>query len=256
MTSPSIPRLSTGIPGLDAMIGGGFLPGDATLVAGSPGTGKTTLGLHFLAAGVAVGEPTVFVTFEYLPQQIYRDAEAKGWSLRAWEEKEKCLVLCTTPEVLLAHGETTPSLLESEIERIGAKRVVIDSVAHFEMHAANQAQLRIQLSGILNRLRLLGVTPLLTHELPQIVGPSVTISTWGLEFLVDNVILLRFVEIEGKIDKAISVLKFRGGDHDRKFRLIRMTDKGIVVEAGFQNVENITTGSGRRTLQRRAEELI
>ncbi|MEA3202447.1 MAG: circadian clock protein KaiC, partial [Thermoplasmata archaeon] len=64
MSPAETPRLSSGIAGLDAMIGGGFQAGDATLVAGSPGTGKTTLGLHFLAAGVKAGQPGVFVTFE------------------------------------------------------------------------------------------------------------------------------------------------------------------------------------------------
>ena len=82
-------RVSTGVAGLDAMLGGGFLIGDSTLVAGSPGTGKTTLGLQFLAAGVAAGQRGVFVTFEYLPQQLYRDAAKRGWPLEQWEREGK-----------------------------------------------------------------------------------------------------------------------------------------------------------------------
>ncbi len=249
-------RIATGVEGLDVMLGGGVLPGDATLVAGSPGTGKTTLGLHFVAAGVAAGEPGVFVTFEYLPQQIYRDAEAKGFALRAWDDADTVRVICTTPEVLMARSSDGETVLDEAITSVGAKRVVIDSMAHFEFYEPDPRKLRIDMAGLVNHLRLLGVTTLLTHEVPQIVGPTVNISSWGLEFLADNLILLRYVELEGTMQKAINVLKFRGADHDRAYRDLRTTSRGLVVSAGFTGVENISTGSARRGLEERARDLI
>jgi len=249
-------REATGVQGLDAMLGGGVMPGDATLVAGSPGTGKTTLGLHFIAAGVAAKEPGVFVTFEYLPQQIYRDAAAKGFPLREWDDAGKVRVICTTPDVLLARSADGDSILDEAVRSIGARRVVIDSVVHFEFHHPDTRTLRNDMAGLLNHLRLLNVTTLLTHEVPQIIGPTVSISSWGLEFLVDNLILLRYVELEGAMQKAINVLKFRGGDHDRAYRALRTTSRGLVVEAGFTGVENISTGSARRELVDRVKDLI
>jgi circadian clock protein KaiC len=249
-------RELTGIAGLDTMLGGGLLPGDATLVAGSPGTGKTTLGLHFIAAGVEAGEPGVFVTFEYLPQQLYRDAAAKGFALREWDDAGKVRVICTTPDVLLARSPGGDSILDEAVRSVGARRLVIDSMAHFEFAQPDTQGLRTEMAGLLNHLRLLDVTTLLTHEVPQIVGPTVNISSWGLEFLVDNLILLRYVELEGVMDKALNVLKFRGGDHDRSYRVLRTTSRGIVVEAGFVGVENISTGSARRGLADRAKDLI
>ncbi len=249
-------RLRTGVEGLDEMIGGGFLPGDSVLVAGSPGCGKTTLGLHFLAAGVEDNEPTLYVTFEYLPQQIYRDAEARGWDLRQWEEDGKAQVICTSPDMLL--GDSTPgnSLLEEAIESIGAKRLVIDSMTFFEFIGREEKELRTDLAGLMNRLRMLDVTTVVVHEIPQIMGPAVQISQWGLEFLVDAVILLRYVELEGELEKAINVLKFRGSDHDRRYRVLRLDDKGMHVGGEYAGVENITGGSARRSIRERAKGLI
>ncbi len=248
-------RMSSGVKGLDDMIGGGFLPGDATLVAGSPGTGKTTFGLHFIAAGVAAGEPGVFVTFEYLPQQIYRDAAKRGWPLDRWEKEGRARLVCTTPEVLLA-DEGGTSILDDVVREVGAKRLVIDSMAHFEFSSDAGGRLRERIAGLMNHLRLLDVTTLVTHEIPQIVGPAVSVSSFGLEFLVDNVIVLRYVELEAEMQKAINVLKFRGGDHDRKFRPLRQTENGISITSEFRGVENISLGSARRSLAQRAQDLI
>jgi circadian clock protein KaiC len=258
MTAAPAPagRLSTGVAGLDAMVGGGFLPGDATLVAGSPGTGKTTLGLHFLAAGVQAGEPGVFVTFEYLPQQIYRDALKKGWPLQQWEAENKARLVCTTPDILLADVDQKETILDGLIRDLGAKRLVIDSMSHFEFHAPGNGDLRERLAGLVNHLRLLKVTTLMTHEIAQIVGPTVTLSNYGLEFLADNLIILRYVELGGEMQKACNVLKFRGGAHDRKYRLLEMTDHGIVIQSAFAGVENISGGAARRTIQQRAQELV
>ncbi|MHB8586387.1 MAG: RAD55 family ATPase [Thermoplasmatota archaeon] len=249
-------RMSTGIHGMDTMIGGGVLAGDSTLVAGSPGTGKTTMGLQFLAAGVRAKEPGVFVSFEYLPQQIYRDAETKGWPVRAWEEAGLYRLVCTSPEVLLSEGGEGLSILDENLREVQAKRLVIDSTSQFEMYEGGPAKLRHELVGLMNHLRLQGITTFLTHEITQIVGPTVTVSSWGLEFLVDNVVMLRYVELDGEMQKAMNILKFRGGDHDRKFRVLKTTSRGIFIEAPFDRVENISTGSARREMAERLSELV
>ena len=249
-------RVSTGVAGLDQMIGGGVLRGDASIVAGSPGCGKTTLGLHFIAAGVQEGEPGVFVTFEYLPQQIYRDAAKRGWPLQEWEEEGKVRLVCTTPEIMLAQIGQGETLLDEAIQEVRAKRLVLDSMTHFEALGLEGQELRSSVSGFMNHLRMLDVTSVLTHEIKQIIGPTVTISDYGLEFLVDNVIMLRYVELEGELQKALNVLKFRGGDHDRNYRSYQLTDKGVVIEASFEGVEGISSGSATRRFEHRARKLI
>ncbi|MBI2078302.1 MAG: ATPase [Euryarchaeota archaeon] len=256
MTSTPAGRLSTGVPGLDGMMGGGLLPGDSTLVAGSPGTGKTTLGLHYLAAGVQAGQPGVFVTFEYLPQQIYRDAEKKGWDLKQWEAEDKARLVCTTPKILLADSAKKGTVLDQVVGDIGAQRLFIDSMSHFEFTGMPSGDLRERISGLMNHLRLLKVTTVMTHEIAQIVGPAVTISNYGIEFLVDNIVVLRYVELEGELRKALNVLKFRGGGHDKKYRVLELTDEGMVVKSDFAGVENISLGSARRTVKERAQRLV
>lgn len=249
-------RLSTGIKGLDEMTHGGYIPGDAVLIAGSPGTGKTTTAMHFMAAGVEAGEHTVFVTFEYLPQQIYRDAGNRGWPLEQWEKEGKVKVICTTPDVLMMEADQGQSLLEEAIQEVNAKRLIVDSMTHFEFLGSSHNDLRQDLSGLMNRLRLLDVTTVVTHEIPQIIGPAVRISNWGLEFLVDAVILLRYVELEGELQKAINILKFRGSDHDKRYRRLRLDQGGVTVEEEFAGVENISGGTATRKIAARAEELI
>lgn len=248
-------RVSTGVPGLDQMLGGGMLRGDSTLVAGSPGTGKTTLGLQCIGAGVDAGEPGVFVTFEYLPQQLYRDAGRKGWDVRSWEDDDMARIVCTTPDVLLADAEDGETVLDELVAEIGAKRLVIDSMTHFEFGGIDD-ELRPRLSGLMNHLRMMDVTTIVTHEIPQIVGPELQISDWGLEFLVDNVFLLQYVELDTEMQKAINILKFRGGDHDRTYRPLRLTDKGMTVGTHFEGVENISSGTARRTVADRARDLV
>lgn len=249
-------RIPTGVAGLDAMLRGGLRAGDSTLVVGSPGTGKTTLGVQFVAAGIERGEPAVFVTFEYLPQQIYLDAARKGFPFQKWEAEDRLRLVCTTPDVLLASPEEGESLLREAVREIGAKRLVIDSMAHFEFSDRPNAKLRQEISGLMNHLRMLGVTTLLTHEAAQIVGPTVRLSDWGIEFLVDNVVMLRYVEVDGQLQKAINVLKFRAGDHDRHYRLLSLGERGMSVEAEMKGIENISGGAAHRSVLKRAQELI
>jgi len=258
--APAMPmdanRLSTGVLGLDQMLGGGWARGDANLIAGAPGTGKTTLGLHFLVAGIQAGEPGVFVTFEYLPQLIYRDALKRGWDLQQWEREGKLRVVCTTPDLLLAELAPGKSVLDDAIAEVGARRVVIDSLTAFEATGRPGDKLRDAMSGLFNHLRLKGISVVKTHEIPQIVGPAMRVSEWGLEFLADSVVLLRYVELEGTLQKAINILKFRGGDHDRRFRKYELTAKGLVLAGDFTGIENISGGAARRSFGTRARELV
>jgi len=245
-------KVSTGIKGLDEMLKGGLMKGDVTLVAGSSGTGKTILGLQFLVTGATkFGENGVYISFEQLPQQIYRDAKNFGWDLRKLEEEGKLRVVCTSPGLVLereglALEKKAPRyFLDDPVEEIGAQRVVIDPINHLEMVVRDPVALRQEIYTFTNHLKMTGLTSILTHEIPGIVGGELRISDFGLGFIVDGLILLRFVEVESSVKKALAILKMRGSDHEKSLREFDITGKGIEVKGEFKGKEGVLTGSAR-----------
>lgn len=244
-------RAPTGIPELDDMVRGGFLRGDVALVAGSVGTGKTTLGLQFLVNGATrYGEPGLYVSFEEMPDQIYRDAYTMGWDLRKLEDEDKVRVICTSPDLLLKGID----LLDESLQEIRARRVVLDTVTHLQMFVP-ETEIRKELYRIVRYLKTKGVNALLLHEIPKITGEAFAISEVGIGFLVDAILLLKHVEIGSAIHKAITILKMRGSDHDKQLREFEITSAGIKVAAPFSEYEGIITGSPRRRTPERFVEL-
>src|SRR5512136_335722 len=136
-------RVMTGIVGLDEMLRGGLLPGTATLVEGAPGTGKSTLGMQFIYAGITQAqEPGVILTFEMFPRQYYRDAQSFGWDFRALEATGQLRIIMSSPEVSRADLRAVNGQIETMVHQIGARRIVIDSLSHFERLASNPVELR------------------------------------------------------------------------------------------------------------------
>jgi len=239
-------RVKTGIPGLDEMLRGGFLPQTANLVEGAPGTGKTTMGMQFIYHGVvACGEPGLILTFEEFPQQYYNDAASFGWDFRQMEREGKLRVVMTSPEVSKADLEQVGGRIEKLVSEIGAKRILVDSLSHFERLSGDPTRLRSIVYGFVNSLKREGLTTVLTRESVALLGEEEeTDEIFG--FLVDSYILLRYVEIESAIHKALLVLKMRGSDHDKDIRQFDITARGIEVHSPFEGREGIMSGSPRR----------
>lgn len=249
-------RVKTGIPGLDEMLGGGFLPQTANLVEGAPGTGKTTLGMQFIYHGiVACGEPGLILTFEEFPQQYYRDAASFGWDFRQIEREGKLRVIMTSPEVGKADLEQVGGRIERLVQEIGAKRILVDSLSHFERMSVDPLRLRSIVYGFVNSLKREGLTAVLTRESMALLGETeATDDAFG--FLVDAYILLRYVEIESAIRKALLVLKMRGSDHDKGIRQFEITSRGVDVRAPFEGREGIMSGSPRRMIDSFVEAFV
>jgi circadian clock protein KaiC len=243
------PRVKTGIDELDEMLKGGFMRGDAIMLAGSAGTGKTTLALQYLVNGVKLGEPGIYVTFEELPDQIYRDAKNFGWDLRMMEEENKFRVICTSPSLLLESGDD--SLLDDALRDVQPRRLVIDSLSHLEMFVKKD-DMRKEAYRLVRYLKTRGVSSLLLWESPQISGSTFTVSNVGLSFLVDCIVALKPVEIESSLRKALVVLKMRGSDHDKRLREFEITQHGVKVSAPFTQYEGLMSGSPRRSLTEEA----
>jgi len=241
-------RVRTGISELDQMLGGGFMERDAVLVAGSPGTGKTILGLQYLANGVTqFGENGIYVTFEELPDQIYRDAKNLGWDLRKMEDEDKFRLVCTSPDLLLETHDGE-HLLDEPMKQVNARRIVIDSLSHIGMYVEEKRDIRKEAYQLLNYFKTKGLSSLSIWETPQILGDSFSITDVGLSFLVDCIVLLRMVEIESSMRKALVVLKMRGSDHDKRLREFEITSQGIKLKSTFSEYEGVLSGAARRSL--------
>lgn len=247
-------RVKSGVAEFDEMLRGGFMEGDAVLLAGSAGSGKTTLALQYLVNGInKYGEPGVYVTFEQMPDQIYRDAKNFGWDLKKLEDQDKFRLICTSPNLLLeTEGE---NLLDEVIRDIQPKRIVIDSLSHLEMFV-EQKSIRREAYRLVSFLKTKGMSSLLIWESGQLAGNAFNVTEIGLSFLVDCIVALRPVEIESSLRKALVILKMRGSDHDKQLREFEITPSGVKITAPFSNYEGIISGSPRKIASDKFFELM
>jgi circadian clock protein KaiC len=237
-------RVSTGVAGLDEMLRGGLLPGSVTLVRGAPGVGKTSLAFQFLVAGAQNGEPGLFITFEEFPHALHRDAESLGFDLRAMEAEGKLHLVFTSPGVLLNSLQDPESPIHKLIVDRGVRRAAIDSMTHFTRLTENPQDLRHIYATTVNGLRREQITTLLLSEEHR--SEYHRTDRGGLAYLSDGVILLRYVEIESTIERAVIVLKLRGSDHAREIRHYDIREGGLVVGEVFRRRGAILSGISRR----------
>jgi circadian clock protein KaiC len=239
-------RTPLGSPDLDGMLDGGLIAGSIALLQGAPGTGKTTLGMQFLHYGaVEMDEPGLLVTFEQFPHTLYRDALAHGWNLRELEQAGKLRVVFTSPQVFLSSLQSPISPINSAIREMNVKRAVIDSVTQFQTLTRDPVELRAYYNHVINGLRREGITSMLLSEDS---GPDFVRGDRGrLAFVVDSVLLLRYVEIDSVMQKAVAVLKTRGSDHDNTIRRFEIKTGGIFVGDAFSGRQGLLSGMPRRT---------
>lgn len=242
---PDPERVSLGIAGLDKMLYGGVLASSISMLQGAPGTGKTTVGMQFLYEGARrQGEPGLLVTFEHFPHTLYRDALTHGWDLRELEQEGVLRVVFTSPKVFLSSLQSPESPISTAIRDMGVKRIVIDSVTHLQSLSQDPVELRTYYNYLINGLRRESITALLLSEDS---GPDFVRSDRGrLAYMVDAVILLRYVEIDSVMQRAVAVLKTRGSNHDKSIRRFEIQQGGIEVYEPFHDREGLLTGMPRR----------
>ncbi|MBN1995710.1 MAG: ATPase [Anaerolineae bacterium] len=240
-------RFSLGSTELDEMVGGGLLRGTATLVSGAPGVGKTTLGLQFLIAGIKAGQSGLMVSFEEFPSSLIRDALQLGWDLNALENEGLFKIIFTSPEVFLGSLKAEDSPLAETLQVLAPQRVVIDSTAHFQRMTDDfPIELRDIYNSLVNALKREGMTSLLLDEAINVVevqhGRMAT-----LPFVVDTVILLRYVEIDSTMQRAITVMKMRGSTHQKEIRRFEIKKGGLKIREPFSGREGLLSGVTHRT---------
>jgi circadian clock protein KaiC len=243
-------RLSMGIPELDQMMGGGIPEGDSLLVAGPSGTGKSALSSQFIAEGLRQGESAIVALFEERPAGYTERADSFGLELGEGQQAGKLEVLYLRP-LDLSVDETMQAILDA-IERVGAKRLVIDSLVGFEMALAPgfRADFRESLYRMIGALTGAGVTILSTVEVED-TFQAMPFSQYAISFLTDDILRLRYVEIDGQLRKVMVVIKMRGGNHSKDIREYVITDKGVVIISPRQtDYTGLTTGIPARVGKR------
>jgi len=246
-------RLSTGIPELDQMMNGGILEGDSVLIAGPSGTGKSAVATHFLAEGLRNGEAGIAAIFEERPKGYAARANAFGLDLETPQKNGKLEMLYLRP-LDLSVDETMQEILDA-VKRLDAKRLVIDSLVGFEMALAPgfREDFRESLYRMIAALTGAGVTIFTTVEIEDSFT-SFEFSHYTISFLTDDIIRLRYVEIDGQMRKILVVVKMRGGNHSKDIREYVITDKGVVVIGPRQtDYARLTSGLPERIGQVPAE---
>jgi circadian clock protein KaiC len=246
-------RLSVGIPELDKMMDGGLLEGDSLLVAGPSGTGKSALATQFIAAGLRQGEPAIMALFEERPKGYTARADSLGMHFTRPMEQGKLEMLYLRP-LDLSVDEITQEILDA-VKRVGAKRLVIDSLVGFEMALAPgfREDFRESLYRMIVALTGAGVTILTTVEVEDSFT-ALQFSHYAISFLTDDIIRMRYVEIDGQLRKMMVVIKMRGGNHSKDIREYVITDKGVVViHPRSTDYEGLVSGIAHRTGPRPAQ---
>ena len=242
-TSRSLPRarISSGVESLDELMGGGIAAGDSVLVSGPSGAGKSVLGTQFIATGVRHGEPGVIAVFEERPTEYMFRAKSLGFDLEEMVERGDLQVIYLRP-LDLSPDETLQEI-RSAVARIGAKRVVIDSLSGFELALAPTFRMdfRESLYRLVTALTGTGITVLMTMEIVQSYT-DLQFSPYVISFLADDIILLRYVEIAGLLRKSLVVVKMRGSDHSKEMRAYEITAHGLVVRESLREYRGISTG--------------
>lgn len=234
-------RLSTGVPGLDEMIGGGVVAGDALMLTGPAGSGKSTVATQFIAEGLRQGETAVIAVFEEYPEDYLARADARDSRVGEMIRGGKLELIYLRP-LDLSVDETTAAILEA-VKRLNATRIVIDSLSGFEVALAPtfREDFRESLYRLVGTLTATGVTVFMTAEVPEGFADE-RFTSEKVSFITDEIIVQRYVEIEGELLRVIAVIKVRGSDHSHEFRTYEITANGVVVGGALKNYDGIITG--------------
>lgn len=237
-------RVTTGVPYLDDMLGGGLPCGTTTLIMGPSGGGKTTLGLHFVAEANAA-EPALAFTFYETPNRLLMKARRVGLDL-ARKVRDGHLELQWQPPTEQLLDELGNRLVESVRQR-NVRRLFIDGLDGFRQAATDPRRITHFFTALVNEMRVLGVHTLYTAETSSLIGPQIDAPTTGISAIAENMILLRYVELRSQLHRLLSIVKVRDSDFDSSLREFRVTGRGIELSSSFESAEAILSGFARST---------
>jgi circadian clock protein KaiC len=235
-------RVSSGIAGLDGMLGGGIPTGDVTAVLGPSGAGKTAVAIQFVAEGIEEGDRCLYVSFQENENQLLMKAASFGWDLAGARESGQ-LLLHHVPQGNL-DLDVLGSAVRAGLADGSVRRVAMDSLAELVLAARESERFPAYARSLAGFLRAGGATSLITSETVTL-GPM-TAPLGGLSFLFHNIVLLRFVEMDSQFGRAVTVLKMRDSDHEKGLRQYEVTDEGILVGETLEGLTGVLGWSALR----------
>lgn len=216
----------TGARGLDVILDGGLPCASTTLLVGSSGVGKTTMGLSFVAASTPQ-EPGLIFSFYEMPERLRLKASKLGLEL----PEDAVEIIWNSPSdavsELLAHR-----LLEA-VDRRGVKRLLVDGLAGFRRGMIYPERMSVFFAALSVELRRRDVTVLYTAETPQLIGGEAAVNISDQSAVAENILLMRYTSVQGCLRRALSMLKVRDRDYDSRVHEFRIGQGGIVVDGTF-----------------------
>jgi circadian clock protein KaiC len=239
---PDGARVASGIPGLDEMMGGGIPAGDVSAILGPSGSGKTIATLRFVAHGIEKGERCLYFSFQEDGDQLVKKAASFGWDIAA---------ACESGQLLVHHvpqGNLNLDMLGAAV-RAGlaagpVRRVAIDSLAELVFAAREVHRFPAYARTLAGFIRSAGATSLITSEVAT-MGP-IAEPAGGLSFLFHNVVLLRYIEIDSELRRAVSILKMRDSNHEKGLRQFEIDGQGLRVLDRLEGVTGVLGWSALR----------
>ncbi|MCA1663204.1 MAG: AAA family ATPase, partial [Myxococcales bacterium] len=236
-------RLSFGLPELDALLAGGVPRDSTTLVAGSTGVGKTLLSAHFAAAGAAAGERTLMYSFFEPARNVIERARRVGLELQPAIDQGLIEIEYHPP--LELEADTMIARILERVRNNKVERLVVDSIVGIEQTIVDKQRAASFFNALVVALRGLGVTTLMTKEVSKVAGPELDFSDTPITVAIENFILLRFVELRGRLHRILSVLKMRDSTYDGDVREFTIAQTGFKVLAAVSSAEGLLTGMAR-----------
>ncbi|MBF8672311.1 AAA family ATPase [Pseudomonas putida] len=238
--SATLERVSSGVATLDEMLGGGLATGSVSLLIGPSGIGKTSLGLAFLGASSSQA-PGLHFGFYETPERLRIKAASLGYDFAAMEQGGS-LQLCWQPTTEGLLDQVGARLLE-RVEAQGSKRVLIDSLGAFSRLAIDPARLNAFFRALAGELRARNVSVVLTWEMRDIFGAEISAPAPDLSSIVDNLMLMRFVELDSQLRRMLSILKVRDSHHDPALHELLIGPQGITLRKAFEGACGVLSGT-------------
>ncbi|MBK1726006.1 circadian clock protein KaiC [Halorhodospira neutriphila] len=237
-------RVTSGNAALDTMCGGGIYRDSIVLVSGATGTGKTLMATEFTAGGLAAGERCLLLAFEESRDQLIRNARGWGVEYEPAEAGGALQIRCDYPEA--AGLEDHLVRIKEAIDAFRPQRVALDSLTALE-RVASPRGFREFVIGLTSFIKEREIAGLFTASTPSLMGGA-SVTEAHISTLTDSIILLRYVEMGGEVQRGLTVLKMRGAAHERSIRQFTIDQRGMHIGAPFRGVEGILEGHPNRML--------